>query len=113
MIVKNYREVEAEAVPGSPGATIRWVISKPEGAPTFALRIIEREPGASSPHHSHDWEHEMFVLDGQGYLWSKDGETLVREGDAILIPPNEEHEVINRSEDLMRFICLIPLPKED
>ena len=109
MIIRNYRDVEAEPIPNLPGATIRWMISKPEGAPNFALRIIELQAGARSPHHSHAWEHEMFVLSGEAFLWSQDGERPLREGDTVFVPSEEEHEIINRSDDILRFICLIPL----
>ena len=109
MIIRNYQDVEAESIPDLPGATIRWVISDAQGAPNFALRVIELQPGASSPHHAHDWEHEMFILSGHGAVWKEGSEVPIREGDALLIPPDEEHEIINRSDDLLRFICLIPL----
>ena len=109
MIVRNYRDVEAETYPGAPGATIRWVIGAPEGAPTFAMRVIELAPGASSAHHSHAWEHEVFVLSGKGTVWAASGETPICEGDAVFVPPNEEHEFKNGGVDPLRFICLIPL----
>jgi quercetin dioxygenase-like cupin family protein len=112
MIIRNYQDVEAEPVPDLEGATIRWLISKPQGAPNFALRVIELQPGAGSPHHAHDWEHEMFILSGHGTAWKEGKEVPVREGDALFIPANEEHEIINRSDELLRFICLIPLQSD-
>ena len=54
----------------------------------------------------------MFILSGEGFLWSQEGEKSVREGDTIFIPSEEEHEVINRSGDMLRFICLIPLESD-
>jgi len=109
MIIRNYRDIEAQPVPDLPGATIRWVISAPQGAPNFAMRVIELQPGAASPHHAHDWEHEMFILSGKGTAWKEGKEVPIREGDTLLVPPNEEHEIINRSDGLLRFICLIPV----
>jgi quercetin dioxygenase-like cupin family protein len=109
IVIRNIEDVEAQPVPNLKGATIKWLISEPEGAPNFAMRVIELEPGASSPHHAHEWEHEMFILLGKGQIW-KDGEKVpIKGGDAILVPPNEEHEVINNSQGPLRFMCLIPL----
>ena len=53
MKVKNYRDVET--VSEAPGASMRWVIDDKDGAPNFALRVVELEPGAASPFHNHDW----------------------------------------------------------
>jgi len=106
MRVKNYRDVEAEVE--AAGATMRWVIDAKDGAPNFALRVIELEPGASSPFHHHTWEHEVFVLSGQGAVRSMKGLTPIGEGDTILILGDEVHQLINEGDDPLRFICLVP-----
>jgi quercetin dioxygenase-like cupin family protein len=106
MRVKNYRDVEAEVE--APGAAMRWVIDEKDGAPNFALRVIELEPGASSPFHSHSWEHEVFVLTGEGTVRSLKGLTPIGEGDTILILPDEVHQLVNEGEEILRFVCLVP-----
>ena len=109
--VKNYRDVEGEMFPGAPGAKVRWVITEEDGAPTFALRVIEIAPGGSSPRHAHPYEHEVFTLAGEGAVWSEDGEVPMRPGDAVFVPPNEVHQFINKGDSTLQFICVIPLPK--
>jgi len=106
MRVKNYRDVEAEIE--APGATMRWVIDETHGAPNFALRVIELEPGASSPFHHHKWEHEVFVVSGQGAVRSTKGLTPIGEGDTILILPDEVHQLVNEGDEILRFVCLVP-----
>jgi quercetin dioxygenase-like cupin family protein len=107
MKVKNYRDVEAAAE--APGATMRWVIDDKDGAPNFALRVVELEPGATSPFHKHDWEHEVFVLSGTGAVRDKDeGLTSIGEGDAVLLLPDEKHQFMNQGKDTLRFVCVIP-----
>ena len=64
MLSRNYSEVTAEPV--GEGITIRWVIGKPEGAPNFATRVIEFQPGVVFDTHQHPFEHEIFVLEGEG-----------------------------------------------
>jgi quercetin dioxygenase-like cupin family protein len=107
MKVKNYRDVEAAVE--APGATMRWVIDDKDGAPNFALRVVEVEPGATSPFHNHDWEHEVFVLSGTGAVRDKDeGLTPIGEGDAVLLLPDEKHQFLNQGKDTLRFVCVIP-----
>ena len=106
MRVKNYRDIEAEVE--APGATMRWVIDEKDGAPNFALRVIDLEPGASSPFHNHAWEHEVFVLSGSGAVRSTEGLKPIGEGDTILILPDEVHQLVNQGDEILRFICLVP-----
>ncbi|MEW6189468.1 MAG: cupin domain-containing protein [Actinomycetota bacterium] len=111
MKIRNYREVEAETIEGLPGVTIRWVIGEVDGAPNFAMRIFEVEPGKSTPFHTHDWEHEIFILSGRGVVQMEEEEKPINEEDAIYIPPGEKHALINRGDSLLRFICLVPIEK--
>jgi len=109
MFICHYTEVPAEKIEGISGVTVRWLIGKKEGAPNFSFRIFEMEPGAVIPLHNHDWEHEVFVLAGQGTVKVADEEALVKEGDFIFIPPGVEHQFINGGDEVFRFICIIPL----
>jgi len=109
MIVKNYRQVTPEPTAEAPGVTVRWVISEKDGAPNFAMRVFEVEPGAASPFHTHAWEHEAFILAGKGHLRGEDSETPFQVGDAIFVPPEEKHQFVNDGDTVLRFICVVPL----
>jgi quercetin dioxygenase-like cupin family protein len=109
MKVHNYREVSPEESPEAVGASLRWVISEKEGALTFAMRVAELQQGAATPSHSHAWEHEVFVLSGEGRVASGGEEFSLQEGDAAFIPPMEEHHFANAGTATFRFICAIPL----
>jgi quercetin dioxygenase-like cupin family protein len=106
MRIVNYKDVEGhEDVPG----VVRRVVVGPEhGAPRFAMRVFELQPGASTPYHSHDWEHEVFVLSGSGVAKRDEGDTPISEGTAVFVPPNETHCFTNNSDGLLRIICCIP-----
>lgn len=108
MIVKNYRQVTPEPAAEAPGITVRWVIGQKDGAPNFAMRVFEVEPGASSPFHTHSWEHEVFILAGTGHLRSADGETPFQEEDVIFVAPEEKHQFVNDGDTTLRFICVVP-----
>jgi quercetin dioxygenase-like cupin family protein len=108
MLGKDYREAPAE--PAGSGITIRWVVGKPEGAPNFAMRVIEFEVGAVFDAHAHPYEHEIFVLEGTGIVEGPGGETEMRPDVAIYVPPSEVHGYRNTGDGPLRFICVVPHP---
>jgi len=89
----NHLEVKAEKVEmaGAKDVTVRWLITKKTGAENFAMRLFEMYPGGYTPLHNHDWEHEIYVLDGEGIVRGGDKEKEFKRGDVIFIPPNERH----------------------
>jgi len=109
MKVFPYRDVEAkEAGEGSSKLTVRWLITKDIGAPNFAMRLFEMKPGGHSPLHSHDWEHEVFILEGEGAVVGKEGEKQFKPDDVVFVPPNEKHQFKNTGKKPVKFICLVP-----
>ena len=109
MKVFRYETVKAEnAGEGSSKLTIRWLITKDTGAPNFAMRLFEMEPGGNSPFHAHDWEHEMFVIDGEGVVVSAEGKKPVSAGTVVFVPPNEKHQFKNTGNKTLKFLCLVP-----
>ena len=108
MKVKHWTDVPAQAAEGAEGVTVRWVVNKQDGAPHFAMRVFEVQPGGSSPRHSHWWEHEVFVLEGQGVAAGAAGESPLSAGTVVLVPGGEMHQFRNTGDRVLRFICLIP-----
>jgi quercetin dioxygenase-like cupin family protein len=109
MKIEHYTDTPAEPVVDAPGVTIRWVIKKEDGAPNVAMRVIEVEPGANTPYHTHDYEHEVFILAGRGAVRDVAGsETFVEAGAVVFVPPNAVHGFYNRGNKALRFICVIP-----
>jgi quercetin dioxygenase-like cupin family protein len=109
--VQDYREVEAEPFEGAPGVTIRWVIDEHlDDAPTFAMRIIEVQPGSATPYHTHWQEHGNYILEGIGYVRYGEEVHRVKAGDVVFVPPDAQHQYVNDGDGVLRFICVIPLP---
>jgi len=102
--MKIIKYQDAEPSEEVPGAIKHEVITAEDGAPNFAMRVFEVQPGCSSPFHTHPWEHEVFVLSGQGVVKSEQGETPVTEGSIIYIAPEEKHSLINKGDELFRFV---------
>lgn len=111
----NYRDVEAEIpeMEGIKDIKIRWLISDKDGASNFAMRLFEVEPGGYSPWHQHEFEHEMFIVEGSGTAVKKDGEIKISVGDVLFIEPNEWHNFKNTGSEVLKFLCLVPYPKKD
>jgi quercetin dioxygenase-like cupin family protein len=113
MQVFHYDTVKAQdAEGGATKTTIRWLITKDMGAKNFAMRLFEMEPGGHSPLHTHPWEHEVFILEGEGQLFDGAKDTPFRAGDAVFVPENEQHQFKNTGPRLLRFLCLIPYTRE-
>ena len=110
MRLVHYTEVPAEEADGeAKGVKVRWLISKETGAPNFAMRLFEVEPGGYTPHHTHPWEHEIYILSGRGLAVGEEGEKPIKPGDVIYIPPGERHQLRNNGDKPLRFLCLIPI----
>lgn len=109
----HYTEIANEDVP-SPAhkVKIRWLINEETGAPNFAMRRFEVAPGGYTPYHDHDWEHEVYVLEGNAVATKDDGSEIpLKPGDVVLVEPNEKHNFKNTGGGDFIFLCLIPLDK--
>jgi quercetin dioxygenase-like cupin family protein len=106
MKIRDFRQVEGKEE--MPGVNLRVVISAEDGAPNFLMRVFEVQPGSSTPWHSHDWEHEVFVLAGRGEVVGSDGRTPIEANRVVFVAPNEMHQFVNSGLDVLRFICCIP-----
>jgi quercetin dioxygenase-like cupin family protein len=110
MKIVNYKQVNAAPVnmEGSHNCSVRWLIGEADGAPSFAMRQFEVAPGGYTPRHFHDYEHEVFVLEGNGVVIEDRTEHALKPGDVILVKPNEVHQFRNTGTAALKFLCLIP-----
>ena len=110
MKIQSYKDVEPTLFDSdtAKGVAGRVLIGKADGAKRFCMRFFQLNPGGYTPRHTHDWEHEIFIHEGEGSVFTEDGWRPVKKGDAVFIPPNEEHQIKNTSEKPLSFICLIP-----
>ncbi|MBC8235035.1 cupin domain-containing protein [bacterium] len=111
MLIRNYLDVPAKDVEeDAEGVKIRQVISKNDGAPHFVMRVFELRLNGHTPRHAHEWEHEVFILSGEGSVFDSSGqEHKVCKGDVVFIPGDEMHQFRNTGRQLFEFICLIPI----
>ena len=99
------RQVEME---GASRVGVRWLITEDDGAPNFAMRLFEIEPGGHTPLHTHPHEHEVFAVEGKGILVYQGREHPFEAGYAMLVPGGAEHQFKNSGDSVMKMLCLIP-----
>jgi quercetin dioxygenase-like cupin family protein len=97
--------VEAD---GAKDVTIRWLISKADGAENFAMRLFEVQPGGCTPLHTHPHEHEVFVIEGQGILFYEGQQHLFGAEYVIFVPGGKEHRFQNTGDSILRLLCIVP-----
>ena len=99
------QDVEME---GAAGCQVRQLLGGNVNAPNFAMREFEVAPGGHTPRHFHSYEHEVFVLSGQGLVVDGDQERPLAPGDVVYVAPDDVHQFRNTGDEPMRFLCLIP-----
>ena len=106
----HYTEVKLEdpEEKGIKDVKIRWLISKNDGAKNFAMRLFEIKEDGYTPYHQHNWEHEVFILEGVGFTKTNSGNKTFKKGDIFFIKPMEWHQFVNTSSELLKILCLIP-----
>ncbi len=110
MKIIHYSNAEAKVFTGDnvKGLVGRVLIGKNDGADHFCMRIFEISPGGYTPLHTHVWEHEMFIHQGKGSVFSGGEWTTVESGTAVFVPANVEHQMKNIGDVPMLMVCLIP-----
>ncbi len=108
MLKKKLTEVPIEIVEieGAKGVKVQWLFSPKDGVPNFSFRIFHIEKDGHTPRHTHDWEHEVLILEGEGNIYLNGELIPYQKGDAFFIPGGEEHQFLAKTEG--KFICLIP-----
>lgn len=97
---------------GAERVRMRMLVGPEDGAKIFHMRHFEVAPEGHSPHHQHNYEHEVLVLKGSGIVKSDAGDRPIKPGDVVWVPPNEKHQFRNTGSDPLEFICLIPAPED-
>ena len=111
--VRHYTSVPAQRFGESaPGTSIRILISDQEdGAPVYNMRMIEVEAGGHTPDHSHPYEHENYILEGEGELMIEGAWHAIGPGSVAYVPPGVRHQYRNTGTATLRFLCSVPVER--
>ncbi|HHN78943.1 MAG TPA: cupin domain-containing protein [Phycisphaerales bacterium] len=114
MLIRNIDETPIVPVEmeGVSGALMAVMVGRADGAPRFAMRHFKIEPGGHSPRHSHDYEHEVFVVSGRGEVLLDGAYRPIRAGDVVYVPPDEEHQFRASADEPLRFLCMVPVERD-
>jgi quercetin dioxygenase-like cupin family protein len=105
-----------ENLPGQPmnmdgvkGVTMRMMVGRADSAPNFAMRHFTVDPGGHTPHHSHNYEHEVYIVEGEGQVEANGEMHDIRAGDVLFVPPNAVHQFKNTGHQPLKFLCMVPV----
>ena len=89
MKIASVKEIPSEKVDmdGAKDCQVKLAVTARDGAPNFAMRIFEVSPGGHTPLHHHPYEHEIFVMEGQGTVWRDGKEVSIKPGTCFTFPP--------------------------
>ncbi len=111
MLVRRADEMEGTPVPmqGAHRVAMRLMVGRADGAPSFSMRHFTVAAGGHTPRHGHDYEHEVFVLEGAGRI-EQDGELSdLRWGDVVFVRPSVVHQFTNTGDGPFKFLCIVPV----
>jgi quercetin dioxygenase-like cupin family protein len=92
------------------GMTAKFALSKDDGCPRYAMRLMEFQPGGHTLMHAHPEEHEFYFLEGEPAIVDSNGhEIRLHAGDFVYVLPNEPHQIKNVGSTTMKTICTIPI----
>mgnify|MGYP003700704599 CR=1 FL=1 len=109
-LIRNLADAEHQPVTAAGAEKCRMavMVGKADGAPHFAVREIVVDPTGVTPRHSHDYEHEVVVLDGAGTFFFDGEERTLKPGDVVYVPAGHEHQFRADKESALRFLCMTP-----
>jgi quercetin dioxygenase-like cupin family protein len=93
---------------GAAGCQVRILVGGDEQAPNFVMRQFEVAPGGHTPRHFHPYEHEIYVLEGNGVVVDDAVERPLAAGDVVYVAPDDVHQFRNSGDVPLKFLCLIP-----
>ncbi|MBN1854306.1 MAG: cupin domain-containing protein [Pirellulales bacterium] len=110
MKVQHHTQIPSEAVTmeGASKCHVRYLIGPLDLAPNFAMRQFTVEPGGCTPKHLHAYEHEIYILEGQGEALEGTISRPLIVGDVVYVAPDEVHQFRNTGDVPLIFLCLIP-----
>jgi quercetin dioxygenase-like cupin family protein len=70
------------------------------------LKVIDVDPGSSTPFHSHPHAHEAVIVSGAGAVLLKDVGQPLSPGDVLSLASGEPHAIVGRGTERLRFLCM-------
>lgn len=94
---------------GAVNTKLKTLIGGEDGAFTTSLHEIIIGKGGSTAMHRHDWEHQLVVESGRGYVETVDDRMRLSPGDIVLVGAGEDHRFVQSGKEPLRFLVVTPL----
>lgn len=111
MLIKKIKDIPATPVQmeDAKDVSMRVLFGPEDKVPTFSMRLFEFAPAGNTPYHTHEFEHEVIVLDGQIMAVMENKEIKLNVGNVAMVMPREKHQFRNISDiSPASMICLVP-----
>ena len=114
MMKRSVQHMEGTPIEGDgiKGVTMKLLVGRDDGAPTFAIRHFSVEAGGYTPRHQHPWEHEVLILEGSCEFECNGESTQLAKGDGLYIPSNDMHQFRNTGTQSLEFLCIVPVESD-
>lgn len=99
--VRDYKVRKA----GAKGVRARYLLHKGVGATRLQLRLFTIDVSGFTPLERHEHEHEVFIIRGHILVRGGQHEAMVKAGNVVFIPSNEEHQFTNAGNEPVEFLC--------
>jgi len=84
------------------------LVGPEQGWEGYVMRLFTVKGQGNSPRHAHPWPHINYIVAGEGILYLDGKEHTLKAGGVAFIPPDREHQFINRTDGDFSFICIVP-----
>ena len=110
MQVRRAAEMDGQPVQmaGAEAVQMRLLLGRADGAPTFAMRHFTVSAGGHTPHHSHNYEHGIWIVGGRGSVEVNGEVREISAGDSLYVPANAEHQFRADQGAELTFLCMVP-----
>jgi mannose-6-phosphate isomerase-like protein (cupin superfamily) len=99
---RTISEAEARAIPT--GNRSFKVLADPALGCRRVTQFVGEIPPGTSPPHSHTYEEAIFILQGEGRVWTPGGEARFGPGWSIYLPPGVRHALENMGTSVVRLL---------
>ena len=109
MIIKKKKDFDPQIKEDEEMKGVKFypMLTAGDGTTNFAMRLFEIEPGGYTPRHQHEWEHEVYIVGGEGYVVAGEEKTRIEKDDFIFVEPSELHQFL-AGKDGLSMICVVP-----
>ena len=84
------------------------IVGPDDGAPNFAMRVFQLQPGKSSNEEEHAHDHGVYIMHGRARVLLGGEYHTVEAGDFVWVAPDERHCFESLGPETLQFLCVVP-----